>query len=158
MLGLMVFTVSAQPGRPRPEDLNDEEFVRMQARDMAAWLQLDEESNGVFVDTYSAFRLEINALVSKTRPEGKRAESEDEIDKTLQQNFEVSEKILEIRKRYYSIFKGFLKPSQIQQMYRHENEAGRRMHEGPGNPEMPGHPSRHDNGQRPMGPPPQFQE
>ena len=131
--------LGAQPGRPRPEELSDEEFVQMQTRDMANWLNLEGDARKKFISTYGAFRKEINSIAEKSRP-ADRAETEEEIDMSMQKNFEVSEKILDIRKRYYAEFKEFLKPSQIRQMYQFENEAGRRMHDAPGHPEHPGRP------------------
>lgn len=131
-LGLLSLLVSAQP-RPFPPDrMSDQEIIRIQTRDIVSWLDLDKRAEDLFIKEYTAFRKEIDAISRTARPP-QDIKSEAEIDKAIQQNFAVSEQILQIRKKYYARFKEFMKPSQIQRMYQIENEAGRRMHEGPGN-------------------------
>jgi len=125
---------NAQPPEGfHPEKLSDDELISMQIKDIVSWLCLDEQTKSKFTKEYTAFRKEIDAVAKGTRP-SKEEQSEEEIDKALQKNFEVSEKILQIRKKYYLRFREFLKPSQIKLIYRIENEAGRRMHEGPLSP------------------------
>jgi len=142
---------NAQPGRFEPEKLSDDELVRMQTRDIVSWLNLDDNSKEKFIKEYTAFRKEIDAVAkSAAAPVG--TESEADIDKALQKNFEVSEKILDIRKKYYTRFKTFMQPSQIRDMYRIENESGRRMHDNPPMPPRQGE-GRPDDG-KPMGPRP----
>jgi len=139
---------NAQPGGFEPERLSDDEILRMQTRDIVSWLNLDDNTKDKFIKEYSAFRKEIDA-VSKSAAAPVGTDNEADIDKALQKNFEVSEKILDIRKKYYARFKTFMQPSQIREMYRIENESGRRMQN---NPPMPPHhgEARPDNG-RPDG-------
>ena len=145
-LGILSLLASAQP-RPFPlERISDEEIIQMQMRDIVSWLDLDKRTETKFVKEYTAFRKEIDEIARNARPP-QDIESEAEIDKAIQQNFAVSEQILQIRKKYYAKFKEFMKPSQIQMMYRIENEAGRRLHGGPDGPD--GH---HRPDGRPMPP------
>lgn len=132
-LGILSLLASAQPRPFPPERISDEEIIRMQVRDIVSWLDLDKRTETKFVKEYTAFRKEIDEIARNARPP-QDIESEAEIDKAIQQNFAVSEQILQIRKKYYNRFKEFMKPSQIQMVYRIENEAGRRMHDGPGGP------------------------
>ncbi len=128
-LGLLSFLLGAQP-RPFPsERMSDEEILQMQARDIVLWLDLDKQTEARFIKEYTAFRKEIDAIVKNVRPPQEN-NKEIEIDRAIQHNFAVSDKILQTRKKYYAKFKEFMKPSQIQMMYRIENEAGRRMHSG----------------------------
>jgi len=148
-LGLLSILASAQPRPFPPERMSDEELIRMQTRDIVSWLDLDKRTETKFVKEYTAFRKEIDEIARNARPP-QDIKNETEIDLAIQQNFAVSEQILQIRKKYYFKFKEFLKPSQIQMMYRIENEAGRRMHEGPGGAGVPeGH---HGPNDRPMPP------
>lgn len=134
--GVLSLISFAQPEHKRPEQIDIDEIIRMQTRDLVMWMKLDETVEKRFVKEYTAFRKEIDAVAKKALPPQK-IEEESEIEKAILQNFEVSEQILQIRKKYYSRFKEFLQPSQIQMMYRLENEAGRRMHGGPGGPGAP---------------------
>lgn len=149
LLGLLPFFASAQPKPFPPERMNDEEIIRMQIRDIVSRLDLDKQTETKFINEYTAFRKEIDEIARNAKPT-QEIKSEAEIDKAIQQNFAVSEQILQIRKKYYAKFKEFMKPSQIQKMYRIEHEAGRRMHGGPGGPGGPeGHQRPED---RPMPP------
>jgi len=130
--------------------ISDDEFIRMQTADLAMWLNLQGDTKEQFIKHYSEFRKEIDG-VAKTafRPGKEESQSESAIEKALLNNFDVSEKILAIRKKYFHIFRKFLEPSQIRLMYHLENESGKRMHNqpappaGPDGPGMPPMPPRH---------------
>jgi len=139
MLSVTAF-VNAQPGRFRPEMMSDDELISMQTKDLAMWLNLKGSTEEKFIREYAAFRKEISA-VAKTAGSPRNAESEEEIEKALLNNFAVSEKILEIRKKYYYVFRKFMEPSQVMLMYHLENESGKRMQDGPGGPHRPDGPS-----------------
>lgn len=128
---VIAITSGAQPEGFRPEKLDDETLIKMQTKDIVYWLDLEGEIKDKFVAEYTAFRKEIDAVAKKITPPAKNG-NEEQIDKTLLQNFEIGEQILQIRKKYYLRFKTFMKPSQIQMVYFIENEAGRRFHKGPG--------------------------
>jgi len=135
-LGLISLSGTAQPGPFPPEEMSDEEIIRMQVMDIVSWIDFDRKTEDRFVKEYTAFRKEIDAVSKSARPP-KDIHSETEIENAIRQNFAVSEQILKIREKYYDKFRKFMKPSQIQMMYRIENEAGRRMHGGPGGPGGP---------------------
>jgi len=132
-LVLLPLLACAQPRQFPPERMSDEEIIQMQIRDIVFWLRLDKGMETRFIKEYTAFRKEIDEISEKAKP-SHNIDSETEIDKAIQQNFAVSEQILQIRKKYYARFKEFMKPSQIRMMYHIENEAGRRMHGGPEGP------------------------
>jgi len=144
--------VMAQPEGFHPDMISDEEFIRMQTNDLAMWMNLQGDQKEQFVRNYSAFRKEIDEIARTAfRPQKNEDMSEDGIERLLLNNFEVSEKILNIRKKYYHIFRKFLEPSQIRLMYHLENESGKRMHnrptppDRPDGPGMPPVPPRHPN-------------
>jgi len=132
-LALITLSAKGQSEFFHPDRMNDREIIQMQTRDIAEWLDLRGKTLEKFEKEYASFRKEIDAVARKAAPP-RRFAKESDIDKAIRRNFEVSEKILQIRKKYYSRFKEFLKPSQILMIYNWENEAGRRMHEGPGEP------------------------
>lgn len=49
--------------------------------------------------------------------------SDEQAKKAIEQRFERSQKILQLRQKYYNIFSTFLTPQQIQQAYRIERQA-----------------------------------
>jgi len=137
----------AQPQGFHPDMISDDEFIRMQTTDIAMWLNLQGHTKEQFITQYSSFRKEIDAVARTAfRPRDDETQSESSIEKALLNSFEVSEKILGIRKQYFYIFRKFMEPSQIRLMYHLENESGKRMHnqpapparpDGPGMPPMP---------------------
>ncbi len=154
---LSAFAVNAQPPMFHPEQLSDEEILQMQIRDMVMWLNLEGEAKTLFAEEYSDFRKEIDAVAKNANPP-QIIDNEDDIDKAIQNNFKVSEQILQIRKKYYLRFKKFMKPSQIQRMFQLENESGRRMQQRPQGSEFQQRPPMEPPMQGPMdapiGPPP----
>jgi len=146
---LLSLSAIAQPRPFPPERLSDEELLQMQVRDIVSWLDLPKRTETRFIKEYTAFRKEIDDIARNARPP-QDIQSETEIDQSIQQNFAVSEQILQIRKKYYAKFKEFMKPSQIQMMYRIENEAGRRMHHG--HEDSGGHQGHSGHPDRPMPP------
>lgn len=143
-LGIFPFLLNAQPPKPNPEKMDKEKITQMQAKDIAMWLNLQGDTKDRFVGDYTSFKKEIAKVAKRTvRPES--AESEDDIEKAITNNFEVSEQILQIRKKYYQKYREYLQPSQIRLVYHLENEAGRRMMESlhrPGGPDMPDGPGK----------------
>jgi len=114
------------PRPPRPEDMTDEEFVKMQCNDMAKVLDLEGKQKKEFVAVYYDFRIQIDTLAKKAfRPCKGKDVSEDEIEKAILGNFELTERILQVRRDFYPKFKKVLKPSQIQRMYFVENNRGK---------------------------------
>lgn len=152
-LGLCCLVASAQPAPFPGGKMNDEDFLQMQINEIVQELNLDKEIEKKFIKEYTDFRKEIDVIARSAKPPKEMKDvTEKEIDQAIQQNFAVSEKILAVRKKYYQRFRKFMQPSQIQQMYRVENEASRKMFFGPGAPAGPGMPSAPGN--PPFPPPP----
>jgi len=146
-LVFFMYIADAQPRQFPPHRMDRDEIIKMQTEDIISCMDFDKRTEDRFVEVYSAFRKEIDKIAGKARPPQDNS-SESEIEKAIQQNFFVSEQILNIRKKYYLKFREFMKPSQIQMMYHIENEAGRRMHGAPDAPDDPGRPM--GPGERPM--------
>lgn len=110
--------------RPIPEE---------KMNDVVAMLELDQKTGDRFIKEYASFRQEVEAIYKNATPH-KETEDEDEIDREIMQNFENSEQLIQIRMMYYEVFKEFMKPSQIQKVYRMESPFGFRSHNGQGVP------------------------
>lgn len=110
---------------------NKEEFIKNRCNEMADNLALIGKKRENFVKLYSDFTKEINSL-ARTRVRPGECETEEEVEKAILNNFEISEKILKIRENYYSKFKTILMPSQIQLMYQSEFSIGHHFKGAPG--------------------------
>ena len=107
--------------------LSREELATKQAQYIAHELALDEPTTDKYVETYCQYQREIWAL-------GPRK------GLTTEQRFERSQKILDLRKKYYHIYSGFLSEQQIDKAYKLEKKLLDRM--GKGNDKRKNHRNR----------------
>lgn len=107
--------------------LSREELATKQAQYIAHELALDEPTTNKYVETYCQYQREIWAL-------GHRK------GLTTEQRLERSQKILDLRKKYYHIYSGFLSEQQIDKAYKLEKKLLDRM--GKGNDKRKNHRNR----------------
>ena len=114
-------------GRPdRDKRMTREQLAAVQARHISDALSLDDRTSEKFIETYCRFQEEIWALGPRPGRYEHKTDSTataEEIDKAIQDKFDRSRQILEIREKYYEEYSRFLSPKQIQEMY----EIERRM-------------------------------
>lgn len=99
--------------------MSREELATKQAQYIAHELALDESTTNKYVETYCQYQREIWAL-------GPRK------GLTTEQRLERSQKILDLRKKYYHIYSGFLSEQQIDKAYKLEKKLLDRMGKGNG--------------------------
>lgn len=99
--------------------LSREELATKQAQYIARELALDESTTNKYVETYCQYQREIWAL-------GPRK------GLTTEQRLDRSQKILDLRKKYYHIYSGFLSEQQIDKAYKLEKKLLDRMGKGNG--------------------------
>lgn len=99
--------------------LSREELATKQAQYIAHELALDELTTNKYVETYCQYQREIWAL-------GPRK------GLTTEQRLDRSQKILDLRKKYYHIYSGFLSEQQIDKAYKLEKKLLDRMGKGYG--------------------------
>lgn len=109
--------------------LSREELAARQAQYIARELALDEPTTNKYVETYCQYQREVWAL-------GPRK------GLTTEQRFDRSQKILDLRKKYYHIYSGFLSEQQIDKAYRLEKRLLDRMGKGKGNGKRKNHRNR----------------
>lgn len=110
----MSFTLSAQNDKMSREDL-----ALKQAEHISYSLAFDEVTSAKFKEVYCSYQKEIWELGPKL-PKG---DSKQE----MEQRFERSQKILDLRKKYYDIYSTFLTPEQISRVYEIEKDMMRHM-------------------------------
>lgn len=99
--------------------LSREELATKQAQYIAHELALDESTTNKYVETYCQYQREVWAF-------GPRK------GLTTEQRLERSQKILDLRKKYYRIYSGFLSEQQIDKAYKLEKKLLDRMGKGNG--------------------------
>ena len=105
-------------------------MVETQAAHIAKDLALDDKVYGRFITTYVNYKKEMWATAPKRpkkRPEA--SESENQAAANMQRRFEQSQKVLDIRSKYYKEFSKFLSQKQIELMYDKERKMMKRLSE-----------------------------
>ena len=109
-------TNNVQTDRQR---MTREQLAEVQARHIAKAVGLDEAMTQKYVETYSDCQKEIWAL----GPRMKRGAD-------IEQRFERSRKVIDIREKYYNKYKKFLTLEQIQKAYNEERRVMAHMMRG----------------------------
>lgn len=105
--------------RQKEERLNREELAKAQAHHIARELAFDDEVTKKFVETYRRCQQEIWALGSRAKAS---SGSDEAAEEEIEARFEHSQKILDIRRKYYKEYSQFLTPKQIKRVYRIERQ------------------------------------
>lgn len=120
------FTSMAQSGNSDTQRLTREQLVDAQAKHIARELALDEATTNRLVSAYSKYQQEVWKL--GPRPKAKKSQNSDaQVEMELKERFEHSQKILDLRKKYYKIYSGFLTQQQIQRVYQLERQMMQRL-------------------------------
>ena len=130
MMVMMMMTVSVSSYAQAPNQkqrLSREQLAEKQALHISHDLGLDEKTSARFIDTYTQCQKEVWALGPRPRFKKGEAASDAQTEQQLKQRFEMSEKILDIRQKYYKKYSQFLTQHQIQRVYELERQMMRRF-------------------------------
>ena len=130
MMTVSVSSYAQAPNQKAPNQkqrLTREQLAEKQAQYISHDLGLDDKTSSKFIGTYTECQKEIWALGS--RPHHKKGEmkSDAQTEQEIKQRFEMSEKILNIRQKYYKKYSLFLTQQQIQRVYEIERQMKKRF-------------------------------
>ena len=130
MMVVAMMTVSTSVFAQAPNQkqrLSREQLAEKQAQYIAHDLGLDDMTCSKFIDTYTQCQKEVWAL--GPRPHHKKGEvkTDAQTEQEIKQRFEMSEKILNIRQKYYKKYSQFLSQQQIQRVYELERQMMKRF-------------------------------
>ncbi len=126
VVAMTMFTVNSFAQAPnKKQRLTREQLSEKQAKYIANDLALDDETTAKFINTYTQCQKEIWALGSRPRRNGNN--NEEQIGQNIKKRFEMSEKILDIRQKYYNEYSKFLTQKQIQRVYEVEKNMTKRF-------------------------------
>ena len=126
VVAMMLFAVNAFAQNSTPKErLSREQLAEKQAQHIATDLSLDDKVTAKFVDTYTQCQKEVWALGPRVKrnPQG----TEEQTEQQLKQRFEMSEKLLNIRQKYYKKYSTFLTQKQIGRVYQIEKQMMKRF-------------------------------
>ena len=139
---LISMTLSAQPNGKK---ISREELAVKQAEHISTELAFDDATSRKFRETYCNFLRELWAL----GPSLGKQQSKNPGEEEMKQRFERSQKILDLRKKYYDIYSTFLSQKQISRVYEIERDMMRRLSQPKPQGPRPQQPSRpRSNAQR----------
>ena len=116
-------TLSAQHNKQR---LTREQLAEMQAKHIAEKLAMDDATSARFIDTYCRSQREIWALGLRPK-QPNHSMTEEETGQALKDRFAHSQKILDLRQKYYALYSEFLTQKQIWRVYELENQMMKRF-------------------------------
>lgn len=121
--------------------ITHEQISQMKANRLAEELALDDKTAASFKQAYIQYTNEIHQLWMKDIPQKPEASKEnppirkerkeltdDEVEKIIKGRFAQSRKMLDIREKYYDVFRKFLSPKQIQKVYEKDFRDNERFH------------------------------
>lgn len=118
-----VEVANAQKGGQR---ISREQLAEVQAKYIAEEVGMDDTTSVRFIDVYCQFQREIWALGPRPR-QMRRSMDEAEAERATKERFAHSQKILDIRQKYYGIYSKFLTQKQIQRVYELEAQMMERL-------------------------------
>ena len=128
MVMMMTVSVSSYAQAPNQKQrLSREQLSEKQAQHISHDLGLDEKTSARFIDTYTQCQKEVWALGPRPRLKKGEAASDAQTEQQIKRRFEMSEKILDIRQKYYKKYSQFLTQQQIQRVYELERQMMKRF-------------------------------
>lgn len=118
MVASNVVAIAQQPNRQ--QQVSREQLAEIEAKHIAHELAFLDAVSGKFVATYCNYKKDIWALGPRLRPNRRGRASEQDNEKRIKQRFARSEKILNIRQKYYKEYSKFLTQTQIEKVYEQE--------------------------------------
>lgn len=116
-------SVSAQSRRQR---LTREQLAEVQAKHIAKEMAMNDTTNRRFIETFCQFQRDIWAL--GPRPKQPHSQmTDEETEQALKERFDHSQKILDLRRKYYAIYSKFLTQKQIRRVYELERQMMERL-------------------------------
>lgn len=122
-MSLALFVSMTLSAQPNGKKISREELALKQAEHISTELAFDDTTSKKFKEAYCSFQRELWAL----GPSLGKQQSENPNEEEMKQRFERSQKILDLRRKYYAIYSTFLTQKQISRMYEIERDMMRRL-------------------------------
>ena len=128
VVAMMTVSVSSYAQAPNQKQrLSREQLAEKQAKYIAHDLGLDDKTRSKFIDTYTQCQKEVWALGPRPRHKKGDVKSDAQMEQEIKHRFEMSEKILDIRQKYYKKYSQVLTQQQIQRIYELERQMMKRF-------------------------------
>ena len=124
--------VNAQTTKPdvqktERQRMTREQLAQTQAQLICEQLALDNETSSKFSNEYCNYIKELLAIGPKVGKKQRTAMTDAQAEAQTKQDFERSQKILDLRQKYYKRYSTFLTQRQIQRVYEIEKQMRNRL-------------------------------
>lgn len=116
IVAMMASNANLYAQKVEQQRITREQLAETQAQFIANEMAMDDETTRQFVETFCQFQKEIWALGPRPKRE-KSHLSDKEAEQAMNERFVHSQKILDLRKKYYLKYSKFLTPTQIEKVY-----------------------------------------
>lgn len=125
-VSLITFCSAVSAQSNKQQRLTREQLAEVQAKHIAKEMAMDDATAERFTDTFCRFQREIWALGLRPKQQ-RRQMTDEETEQALKERFAHSQKILDLRKKYYAIYSEFLTQKQIRRIYQLERQMMERL-------------------------------
>ena len=125
-VAMITFNVSTYAQKSERQRMTREQLAEAQAHFIANEMTMDDTTAKQFVETFCQFQKDIWALGPRTKRDSSHL-SDKEAEQAMNERFTHSQKILDLRKRYYLKYSKFLTPKQIERVYELERKMMNRL-------------------------------
>ncbi len=115
-VAMITFNVSTYAQKSERQRMTREQLAKAQAHFIADEMEMNDTTAKQFVETFCQFQKEIWALGPRPQRDSSHL-SDKEAEQAMNERFAHSQKILDLRKKYYLKYCKFLTPSQIERVY-----------------------------------------
>lgn len=126
LLVTVLFAFAGQVSAQRKKGstrISREQLAERQAKYIAERLKFSSETSKKFTATYLKCQQEVWAVGPRQgHPISKKGLTESQTDSLIKSRFDHSQKLLDIRKKYYKEYRKFLSPKQIERVYELEGK------------------------------------
>jgi len=109
------------------QHISREELAQRQAEYISRQLALEDAVSQQFVAAYVDYQKEVWALGPRLHRDRQQQMTDAEAEQAIKQRMERSQKILDLREKYYGKYSQFLSPKQIERVYELERQAMQRL-------------------------------
>ena len=127
MMALCTTAVQAQNNQSNEQRMSREQLAEKQGKYIAHELAFDEQTTQKFLATWLDYQKEVWALGPRLKKHDKDSQTDAEAEQAIKQRMERSQKILDLREKYYKRYSQFLTQKQIERVYELERRAMQRL-------------------------------
>lgn len=127
VITISTFCVNAYAQKDSKQRMTREQLAETQAKYIAREMAMDDATTENFIETFCQFQKEVWALGPRPKRDSSNR-SDAEAEQAMKERFAHSQKILDLRKKYYMEYSKFLTQKQIEQVYKLEKEMMDRLY------------------------------